>query len=122
VAWFVNALRTTNVESRSSGNIVAFHNAVFAGDAVQLDFSFTISEINVEVRGQFAGKGTLSENEASFIFGISGSSDRSVPSLKVSLPYTEVEFVQRMEREIDSRLGGESGAKISRLRLPYAGK
>ena len=117
LGWIVHSLSSMNVDFASNGNDVSFGDAQFAAAAKDLHFVLQIDSVSIFVDG-VDRNATPKANLARFNIRILGKIDRSVPDLQPLWPFTQSEFVDMIETELENRLGKKSDPKYVLKTLP----
>lgn len=113
MGWFVNSLRTTETEFHTSCTI-SFSDSRFADKASHLpDFSVVIADLAIEV----LDLGPPADNHASFLLIGRGTAAQTFPGFQKTLPCTEEKLAKKLEQEMNTRLSGESQAKVIEFTL-----
>jgi len=107
-----------NVDFASNGNDISFSDAQFANTATGLHFVLQIDSLSIAVDG-VPRNATRNDNIARFnIQKIQGKIDRSVPELQPIWPFTQSEFADMIETELEKRLGKDSSPEYILKTLP----
>lgn len=117
LGWLVHSLSSLNVDFASNGNDVSFSDAQFAKAASEMHFALQVDSVLIAVDG-VRRNATPNDNVARFNIQIQGTIGRSVPGLQPIWPFTQSEFADMIETELEIRLGKNSKPEYVFKTLP----